>query len=282
MNPILYEDIIRRALTEDIGFEDLTTAATVPPSHHSTGKFLAKQKGVVAGLEIAASTFKLLDSGLTFSALIEDGAVVEPGQIIATVEGRTAPLLTAERTALNLLQRLSGIATSTRRAVEAVKDYSCAIVDTRKTTPGLRVLEKYAVRAGGGRNHRFGLFDAVLIKDNHIAAAGGISQAVALVRQRSGHTVKIEVETENLDQVKEALAANADIIMLDNMSIEQMRKAVQLVHGRCPTEASGGITLDILVQVAATGVDMISLGSLTHSVKALDISLNIADKARNY
>lgn len=282
MNSLLYEDIIKRALAEDIGFEDLTTAATVSPEHMSSAKLLVKQQGVIAGMEIAAATFRLLDPSLIFKPLIEDGSMVEPGQLLATVEGKTAPLLTGERTALNLLQRLSGIATEVRRAVEAVKGFSCTIVDTRKTTPGLRVLEKYAVRTGGGRNHRFGLFDAALIKDNHIAAAGGIGRAVALVRERSGHTVKIEVETENLVQVQEALDAKADIIMLDNMTLQQMSEAVKLIGGRCPTEASGGITLDKLREVAATGVSLISLGAVTHSVKALDISLNIADKERNF
>ena len=277
MNPLLYEEIVKKALVEDIGFQDITTDAIVTSSHFSTAEITAKQAGILAGIDIAATAFRLVDSEVIFSTLIHDGDNVYPGQVIARVRGRTRSLLSAERTALNFMQRLSGIATAARQALDAVKDFNCQIVDTRKTTPGLRSLEKYAVRVGGGHNHRFGLFDAVLIKDNHIEAAGSISKAVDLVRERIGHMVKIEVETESLEQVKEALAMKVDAIMLDNMSLELMTEAVRLIDGRSVTEASGGINLESLALVAATGVNLISLGWLTHSAPSLDLSLNIVD-----
>lgn len=275
MNPLYYEEIIKQALAEDLGFQDLTTESIVSESHRSVAEISAKAEGVLAGIDVAKRVFTLLDPEVSFQAQAMDGERVVPGQVLAVVEGRTRTLLGGERLALNFLQRLSGIATGTNRAVELVRDFPCRLLDTRKTTPGLRGLEKYAVRTGGGSNHRFGLFDAVLIKDNHIEAAGGIAEAVQRVRGKVGPMVKVEVETESLAQVEEALRLQVDVIMLDNMTTERMKEAVRLIGGKALTEASGGITLDSLVQVAETGVDLISLGWLTHSAQALDISLNI-------
>ncbi len=216
-----------------------------------------------------------MNPAIIFQKDIEEGSQVNPGDAIARVEGPTIDLLGGERVALNFLQRLSGVATRTRQLSGLIESYKASLLDTRKTTPGLRVLEKYAVRVGGGRNHRFGLYDGVMIKDNHIKAAGGINQAVNLIRQRIPHTIKIEVEAETLEQVREALEAGADIILLDNMNIDTLKAAVQLVNGRALTEASGGIDEDTIVRVAATGVDFISVGALTHSIKSLDISFNL-------
>ncbi|AHF06094.1 carboxylating nicotinate-nucleotide diphosphorylase [Desulfitobacterium metallireducens] len=281
MNPLYYEEIVRQALSEDIGFQDLTTEAIISETHCSVAEITAKAEGILAGLDIAKRAFMLLDEQMSFQAKVHDGERVFPGQVVAVIKGRTRALLGGERVALNLLQRLSGIATETNQAVECIKNFDCHIIDTRKTMPGLRGLDKYAVKMGGGYNHRFGLFDAILIKDNHIAAAGGITEAVNLVREKVGHMVKVEVETETLDQVDEALRTPVDIIMLDNMSTELMKQAVQCIDKKVLTEASGGITLDSLVQVASTGVDLISLGWLTHSVKALDLSLNIVGEKRD-
>jgi nicotinate-nucleotide pyrophosphorylase (carboxylating) len=275
MNTLYYESIVRQALTEDLGFQDLTTEAIISETHCSVAEIKAKSDGIIAGMDIAQCAFKLLDPKVDFQAKIMDGEKVSPGQVVARIQGKTRTLLGGERVALNFLQRLSGIATGTHKSVECIKDFPCHLVDTRKTTPGLRGLEKYAVRMGGGYNHRFGLFDAILIKDNHIAAAGGVTEAVSLVREKVGHMVKVEVETETLAQVEEALCNPVDIIMLDNMSIDQMKEAVRLINKKILTEASGGITLDTLVLVAETGVDLISLGWLTHSAQALDLSLNI-------
>ncbi|KUK41306.1 MAG: Nicotinate-nucleotide pyrophosphorylase [Clostridia bacterium 62_21] len=269
------DELIRRALEEDIGPGDLTTAAVVPAAARAAGVFLCKEQGVVAGLFVSARVFALLDPAVRFAARVAEGAAVKAGDVLAEVEGPARPLLTGERVALNFLRHLSGIATRTAGMVALVKDYPVRIVDTRKTTPGLRALEKYAVRAGGGYNHRFGLYDGVLIKDNHIRAAGGITAALRAVRAAVPHTVKIEVEVEDLAGVKEALAAGADAILLDNMPPEMMREAVRLVGGRAVLEASGGITEANVVEVAATGVDIISAGALTHSVRALDISLEL-------
>lgn len=275
MNPFYYARIVREALSEDLGFQDLTTEAIISETHCSVAEITAKATGIIAGMEIARCAFELLDPKVNFQAKAADGEKVSPGQVVAVIEGRTRTLLAGERVALNFMQRLSGIATGTNKAVESIKDFSCHLVDTRKTTPGLRGLEKYAVRMGGGYNHRFGLFDAILIKDNHIAASGGITEAVRLVRAKVGHMVKVEVETETLAQVEEALGNPVDIIMLDNMSTGEMKEAVQRINKKVLTEASGGITLDTLVRVAETGVDLISLGWLTHSAQALDLSLNI-------
>ncbi|MDP4158961.1 MAG: carboxylating nicotinate-nucleotide diphosphorylase [Bacillota bacterium] len=277
MNPLYYVSIVREALNEDLGFQDLTTETIISESHCSVAEITAKETGILVGMDIARCAFELLDKKVNFQAKIADGARVSPGQVVAVIEGRTRTLLGGERVALNFMQRLSGIATVTNKAVESIKDFSSHLVDTRKTTPGLRGLEKYSVRMGGGYNHRFGLFDAVMIKDNHIAASGGITEAVSLVRAKVGHMVKVEVETETLPQVEEALQTPIDIIMLDNMSTDQMKEAVQLINKKVLTEASGGITLDTLVRVAETGVDLISLGWLTHSAKALDLSLNIIE-----
>ncbi|HOJ20873.1 MAG TPA: carboxylating nicotinate-nucleotide diphosphorylase [Armatimonadota bacterium] len=273
------EPIVRAALAEDIRSGDITTEATVPASLRARAEIVAKQEGVIAGLEVAALAFALLDPELRFDALAEDGDSVTPGQRVVSIEGRARAILMGERVALNFLQRLSGIATLTRRFVDLVAGTGATIVDTRKTTPGLRLLEKYAVRAGGGQNHRYALDDAILIKDNHIAAAGGITEAVRRARARGGHTVVIEVETQSREQVEEALAAGAGIIMFDNMTPDQMRDCVALVGGRALTEASGGINEATARAVAETGVDLISVGALTHSAPALDLSLKICTAA---
>jgi nicotinate-nucleotide pyrophosphorylase (carboxylating) len=275
VNQLQVDQIIRRALEEDIGHGDITTDNLVPPDQQSQGVMLAKEDGVIAGLEVAGRVFALLDAGVGFEALIQDGNQIHTGQHLARLSGPTRALLTGERTALNLLQRMSGIATRTWQLCRLIQDQKARIVDTRKTTPGLRLLEKYAVQVGGGRNHRFGLFDAVLIKDNHIRAAGGITPAVTTVRSRVPHTTRIEVEVADLDMLREALAVGADIIMLDNMSVEAMQEAVEITAGRALLEASGGINEQTLAAVAAAGVDYISIGALTHSAPALDISLDL-------
>lgn len=267
------DDFLRRCLEEDIGTGDITTECCVEPDSFSRGRFIAKAEGVVCGLFVAERVFYLVDGRVTLRPLVRDGDFVKKGDIIAEIEGPSRGILTGERTALNLLQHLSGVATRTREAVEKVAGTKTRIVDTRKTTPGMRVLEKYAVRCGGGRNHRFGLSDGVLIKDNHIVAAGGITAAIQKVRQRAPHTLKIEVETETLEQVREALEAGADIIMLDNMPIPLMAEAVNIIAGRALTEASGNMGQKDLKEVAATGVDFISIGAITQSAQALDISL---------
>ncbi len=279
-NPLLRE-LIELAIKEDLMFGDITTQSVVPENHVSEAYITAKQEGIIAGLPLAEHIFKRFDPQIRFKQLVSDGQKVSAGQHIAIAEGKTQAILKAERTVLNFLQRLSGIATATHKLVSLVGDLPVRIVDTRKTIPGHRLLDKYAVRAGGGHNHRMGLFDAVLIKDNHIEAAGSITKAVKAARENLPHTVKIEVETETLEQVQEALDAGADIIMLDNMDTGTMRKAVQMIGGRAIVEASGGINEQTVRQVAETGVDVISVGSLTHSVKALDISLNISKKKIN-
>lgn len=277
LNPLLVQRIVRAALEEDIGPGDITTEAVVPAGARAEAVILAKEEGVIAGLPVAEAAFRELDPNMHFTALCRDGDRVSRGQAVARVEGSARAILTAERVALNLLQRLSGVATITARLCEKVRGTKARLVDTRKTTPGLRALEKYAVRAGGGSNHRLGLYDAILIKDNHIVLAGGIPAAVAAARARAGHTVKIEVEVETLAQLDEALAAGADIILLDNMDIETMCLAVQGAAGRALLEASGGITEATVAEVARTGVDVISVGALTHSVKALDLSLEVVE-----
>jgi len=277
MNPIFLKKFIREVLNEDIGAGDLTTESLVPPNHQSSCLFIAKQDGVIAGLPVAEQVFKELDSTCEWENLVQEGAEVVKGTAIARISGRTGAILTGERVALNLLQRMSGIATVTRQLVKKLEGLSCRVLDTRKTTPGLRQLEKYAVRIGGGSNHRFGLSHGVMIKDNHIALAGSIAKAVEMVRQRVGHMVQIEVEADTLEQVKEILACDVDAILLDNMDVETLREAVRLIDGRVWTEASGGITPDTIREVAETGVDAVSLGWLTHSVKALDISLDFEE-----
>ncbi len=269
------KNLIEQALAEDLGPGDVTSEATVPADSTSEAVMLAKQHLVLAGLDVAREVFHYLDPAIQFLAFAKDGAVIHSGTEIAKLSGNTRLLLAGERVALNLLQHLSGIATLTARYVEKVKGLKAEMLDTRKTLPGLRKLEKYAVRMGGGRNHRFGLFDGVLIKDNHIKAAGGIIKAVERAQKKAHHLLKIEVETRTLDEVAEALAVGADIIMLDNMPIDVMREAVKLVAGRALVEASGNVTLETIRPIAETGVDFISSGSLTHSAPAADISMKI-------
>ena len=269
------DPLIDLAFEEDIGIGDITTEATVLPERKGLGTLLAKSGGVVAGLPVAERVFGKLDAMLAFRSLVSDGDAVEAGTSIAEVRGSAKTILIGERTALNFLQRLSGIATLTAQFVEAVADYDTKIVDTRKTAAGWRALQKYAVRVGGGYNHRFGLYDGVLIKDNHIVAAGGIANAVQRAQKIVPHTAKIEVEVENLDQVDEALEAGADILLLDNMSAGTMQRVVHAVGNLAVTEASGGITLERVREVAATGVDIISVGALTHSAMPMDISLTL-------
>lgn len=269
------DPLIDLAFEEDIGIGDITTEATVPPAQEGVGTLLAKSGGTVAGLPVAERVFAKLDETLSFRALVTDGDTVKAGAPIAEVRGSAKTILIGERTALNFLQRLSGVATLTAQFVAAVADYDTKIVDTRKTAAGWRAVQKYAVHVGGGQNHRFGLYDGVLIKDNHIVAAGGIGNAVQRARQIAPHTAKIEVEVETLDQVGEALKAGADILLLDNMSPSIMKSVVHEVGDLAVTEASGGITLDKVKTVAATGVDLISVGALTHSAMPMDISLTL-------
>lgn len=267
------DKVIRNALDEDMPYGDVTTDNLIAPEDQSEARFIAKADGVLSGVTVMKRVFELIDPEVSVEIFFEDGAEIHRGDVLAHIAGRTGSVLKGERTALNLLQHLSGVATRTHVFTELVKDYPVSVADTRKTLPGLRYLEKYAVRCGGGRNHRFSLSDAVMLKDNHIVAAGGILPAVEKVRAAIPHTVKIEVETENLDMVREALEAKADIIMLDNMSVEQMTEAVRIIAGRALVEASGDVTEERIVRIAQTGVDIISIGCITHSVKAMDISL---------
>jgi len=275
LDNLYIHDIVINALKEDMPLGDITTDNIVSEGEVSKAEFMAKQDAVIAGIDVAKHVFEVLDSNVKFTALIKDGDEVKKGDIFAKVSGSTSALLKAERTALNFLQRLSAIATITNRYVLKVQDLPVRITDTRKTTPGLRLLEKYAVSAGGGANHRFSLSDGVLIKDNHIAAAGGITNAVERVRESIPHTVKIEVEVESIQEVQEALDCKADIIMLDNMTNEQMVEAVSLINKRALVEASGNMTEETIYDVALTGVDIISIGKLTHSANSIDISMNI-------
>ena len=273
------ERLIDQALAEDQVFNDPTTATLIDPHLKGTGVIVSKAHGILAGVEVALSVFRRVDPELLGEALFEDGTSIVPGDVLARVEGSVAGILRSERTALNFLQRISGIATETSHYVKALEGLKTRIIDTRKTVPGWRYLDKYAVRAGGGHNHRMNLVDGVLIKDNHIAALRSqglnLGEAVRLAVQRAPHTIKVEVEVTNLEEMEEALAAGAHIIMLDNMPLEEMRKAVELVNGRAIIEASGSITLETVRAVAETGVDLISVGGLTHSSRALDISLDL-------
>ena len=275
LNPFYVDEIIKNAIKEDINYIDEATAFVIPENETSTAVFMAKAPGRLAGREIALRVFELIDPDVTKKIYIRDGEDVSKGDFIAEITGKTRTLLYGERTALNLLQHLSGIATQTAEAVKLVAGTKTSIADTRKTLPGLRALQKYAVMCGGGKNHRFNLSDAAMLKDNHIDAGGGIAKTVAALREKIGHTVKIEVETRNLSEVAEALGAGADIIMLDNMTTSEMRAAVDFIRGRALTEASGNITLENISEKARSGVDIISMGALTHSVKALDISMKI-------
>ncbi len=277
LNPVEIRKMLERFLSEDIGAGDITTNSIVPPDATSNGYIVARDSGVMAGLPLAEMVFQMLDPAIEYRALVCDGQKVERGQVLVEMAGRARAILTGERLALNILQHLSGIATRTAQMVKLVEGGNARIVDTRKTSPGLRMIEKYAVRMGGGHNHRFGLDDAVLIKDNHIKVAGGVRAAVEAARNNCPHTIKIEVEVEDLAGVKEALEARADIIMLDNMDPPRMREAVRLIAGRALVEASGGVTEDRIRAIAETGVDLISAGALTHSVKSLDISLDIKE-----
>jgi nicotinate-nucleotide pyrophosphorylase (carboxylating) len=270
------EQLIRCALEEDIGAGDITTLSTVARDARGKGLFRAKHDGVAAGLILIEKVFSFLDADVEVRCLARDGDAVKQGAVVAEAEGPIRALLMGERTALNFLQRLSGTATLTRRYVDAVKDFPCKIIDTRKTTPGFRTLEKYAVRMGGGTNHRLGLYDAALVKDNHIVAAGSIAGAVEKVRRQAPFMAKIEVECSTLVQVREALDARADVIMLDNVNPKEMAEAVRVINKRAWVEASGGITIETLREVAATGVDFISVGALTHSAPALDFNMKVA------
>jgi nicotinate-nucleotide pyrophosphorylase (carboxylating) len=275
----LVRRIVRGALEEDGAFQDVTTLTTVPPDQRGRGVFLAKDTGVLAGMPLVAAAFEAVDPTIELHPKLQDGSPLDYGSIIAEVEGPLAPILSGERVALNMLQRLSGTASLTRRLVDAVHGLNSRIVDTRKTTPGLRALERYAVRVGGGHNHRFNLADGVLIKDNHLAAGRSrgltIGDVIAAARKGAPHTLRIEIEVESFDEARQAVEAGADIILLDNMNPPAMARCVAMIAGRALTEASGGVTIDNVRAIAESGVDIISSGSLTHSAKALDISLEI-------
>ena len=271
-----FQELIDRALQEDIGTGDLSTRI-LPEDLTGSAKLYAKQKGVVAGLLLVEQVFQRVDSRICVNRLLKDGDEVKVGVVVLELSGPLGSILQGERTALNLLQHLSGIATATKRAVDQVAELSVSIVDTRKTLPGWRSLQKYAVRVGGGKNHRFGLYDAVMLKDNHLAAVGGLTEAVKRIKAQIGHMMKIEVECETIDQVKEAISCGVDVIMLDNMELEEMRKAVLYIDKRAIVEASGGMSVERLREVAETGVDLISIGALTNSVQALDFSLDLGD-----
>lgn len=272
---MLVEKAVAEALAEDLGEAgDITSVATVAPSARASGAIAARKPGIVAGLQVAEAAFRTLDENVAFEVLVRDGERVEPGQQIAHVAGNARALLTAERVALNFLGHMSGIATLTGAYVEKTSGTRAKIIDTRKTTPGLRALEKLAVRAGGGTNHRFGLFDAILIKDNHIIAAGGIGPALNKAREHAGHMVKVEIEVATLDELREALVHKPDAVLLDNMPVAALKAAVAEVAGRAITEASGGVNLETVRAIAETGIDLISLGALTHSAPVLDIGLD--------
>ena len=269
------DDIIKNALLEDINYVDVTTDYLVDDDSVSTAKYVSKDDGVLCGIDVALRVFDLLDDNMTHKVYIHDGEKVKKGDIIAEITGSTRALLKGERTALNLVQHMSGVATATNKCVELVKGTKASIADTRKTLPGLRVLQKYAVTVGGGRNHRYNLSDCAMLKDTHLDAYGSMTNAVNVLRERMGHTVKIEVEVSNFEQLQEALDLGVEVIMLDNMSNEDMTKAVEITAGRAKLEASGNVTAETIADIAKTGVDIISLGAITHSVKAFDISMKI-------
>ncbi len=271
--PFYVEDLIKTALSEDINYIDSTTDLLIPENSYSSAYFMSKADGILCGVEIAAKVFTMLDPEIDVKFLVNEGSEISRGQKIATLDGKTRPMLKAERTALNILQHMSGIATYTRKCVDAVVGTKASIADTRKTLPGLRPIQKYAVTVGGGRNHRYNLTDAAMLKDNHIDAYGSITGAVNALRQKAGHMLQIEAEARTLDDVKEALNCGVNVIMLDNMSLDDMKAACELVNGKAKTEASGNVTLENIRAVAETGVDIISLGALTHSVTAFDISM---------
>ena len=275
LNQFYVDNLIKEAISEDINYIDVSADYLIPENQRNDSYFVAKADGVLCGLSIAMRVFTLLDDTFTYTAYKNDGDEVKAGDLIVEFNGKTACLLKGERTALNIIQHMSGIATATNKAVKLCEGTNASVTDTRKTLPGLRALQKYAVVCGGGKNHRYNLSDGAMLKDNHIDAGGGITNAVNILRSKLGHMVKIEVETRNFQEVKEAVEAGADIIMLDNMNNEQMKECVEFINGRAKTEASGNITLQNIADVAKTGVDIISLGALTHSVKAFDISMKM-------
>ncbi len=272
------DEIIERALREDINYVDVATDYLLDDDDVSTARFIAKASGVLCGIDIAIRVFEMLDKDISVQINIKDGGKVNKGDVIAVVTGKTKAILKAERTALNILQHMSGIASETAKYAECCKETNAHVTETRKTLPGLRAIEKYAITVGGGKNHRYNLSDAAMLKDNHVDAYGSITKAVEALRSKIGHMIKIEVEVRNEDELREALACNADVIMLDNMTCEQMKKCVEIADGNAVLEASGNVTLENISEVAATGVDIISVGALTHSVKAFDISLKIDKK----
>ncbi|MCH5201834.1 MAG: carboxylating nicotinate-nucleotide diphosphorylase [Oscillospiraceae bacterium] len=276
LNKFYVDDLIKTALLEDINYIDTTTDYLIPEEQEGEAIFLSKADGVLCGIEVAMRVFTLLQPDFDYEIYINDGEAVKSGDIIAKVKGKTRTILKGERTALNLLQHMSGIASMTNRIVKIVEGTKASIVDTRKTLPGMRPLQKYAVTVGGGKNHRYNLSDAAMLKDNHIDAGGGITNAVTSLKKKLGHMTKVELEVRNLEELKEALSVDVDVIMLDNMDNETMKKAVELTNGKAVLEASGGITEETIRGVAETGVDVISIGALTHSVKAFDISLKIS------
>ncbi|WP_024897601.1 MULTISPECIES: carboxylating nicotinate-nucleotide diphosphorylase [Brucella] len=277
LSPLLIEPLVRAALLEDLGLAgDITSNAVVPSDHRSTMVFSLRQPGAIAGLDVAEMAFRLVDPVVAFERMVNDGDFLAAGTTIARVSGSSGSILAAERTALNFLGHMSGVATATANLVKAVQGTKAAIVCTRKTMPGLRALQKYAVRAGGGMNHRFALYDAVLIKDNHIAVAGSVGEAIQRAKANAGHMVKIEVEVDTLEQLHEAMAIGVDAVLLDNMSPAQLREAVKIIDGRAIAEASGEITPETVAAVAASGVDLISVGWTTHSAPNLDIGLDFS------
>ena len=275
LNKIYVDNLINNALLEDINYVDVATDYLIPDEQEGSAQFIAKADGVLCGLDVALRVFEILQPDFKAEVFKKDGDVLKKGDIIAKVYGKTKNILKGERTALNLIQHMSGVATATNKAVKISEGTKATIADTRKTLPGLRPIEKYAVTVGGGRNHRYNLSDCAMLKDNHVDAGGGITNAVKTLKAKLGHTVKIELEVRNLEELREALEAQVDIIMLDNMSCEDMKKAVEITDGRAKLEASGGITDETLYDIAQTGVDIISMGAITHSVKAFDISLKI-------
>ncbi len=272
------DEIIERALREDINYVDAATDYLLDDDDVSTARFVAKASGILCGIDIAVRVFEMLDKDIQVQINIKDGGKVEKGDVIAVVTGKTKAILKAERTSLNILQHMSGIATETAKYAECCKGTRAHVTETRKTLPGLRAIEKYAVTVGGGKNHRYNLSDGAMLKDNHIDAYGSITKAVEALRSKMGHMIKIEVEVRNEEELREALSCNADVIMLDNMTCEQMKRCVEIADGKAVLEASGNVTLDNMAEVAATGVDIVSVGALTHSVKAFDISLKIDKK----
>lgn len=275
LNQFYVDNLIKTALLEDINYVDITTDYLIPEDQENEAKFLAKADGVLCGIEVALRVFTLIQPDFQYEVFIHDGEEVRKGDIIAKIKGKTRTILKGERTALNLLQHMSGISSMTNRIVKIVEGTNASIADTRKTLPGMRPLQKYAVTVGGGKNHRFNLSDAAMLKDNHVDAGGGITNAVTKLRTKLGHMAKVELEVRTLDELREALSVDVDVIMLDNMDNDTMREAVKIADGKALLEASGGITEETIRGVAETGVDIISIGALTHSVKAFDISLKI-------